>query len=505
MRRRDYLKSERRMALKVLTSSLLGAFVALPGMACAANVLTYHNGNQRHGAYIEPTLTQSAASGTHLDTGFSASVSGNVYAQPLFWHPAGAAHGQVIVATENNQVSALDSVTGATLWAVQLPASVPSSALPCGNINPEGITGTPVIDPKTGTLYLDLLTEISSAPKHEIYALSLANKGQTLSGWPINVDSVMKAAGSSFSSYTQGERSAALLFGGNVYFTYAGRSGDCGTYHGTVIQIDPSTKTLGGYWQTRANGGGIWAQGGISSDSKSLFVTTGNTMGAQTWQDGEAILRLKPGLAHSTNLADYFAPSNWQTLDNEDADLGGTEAIPLAIDPGSGKAAQRVIAFGKDGNAYLTNLNRLGGIGGQIAITAVSNSEIITAPAVYATKTSTMVAFTNAAGKSCSGNDMTMLNVAASGTSPITTAWCAAFNGHGSPIITTTDGTSNPVLWVAGAEGDNLLHGYNATTGAVLFAGGGSVMSGLHHFQTLIAAEGRLYVAADNKVYAFSY
>ena len=59
--------------------------------------------------------------------------------------------------TESNQVSALNSVTGAPIWAVQLPASVPSNALGCGNVNPEGIHGTPVIDASTGTLYLDAL------------------------------------------------------------------------------------------------------------------------------------------------------------------------------------------------------------------------------------------------------------------------------------------------------------------------------------------------------------
>ncbi len=474
------------------------------GMAMADNVLTYHSSNQRHGDYVAPTLTQAAAAGVHFDTGFNASFSGNVYAQPLFWHPRGGSP-LVIVATESNSVVALDAATGATVWSVQLPASVPNSDLPCGNINPEGITGTPVIDDTSGTLYLDALTLVNNAPTHQIYALSLANKGQTLPGWPVSVDALAQNAGLSFTSYTQGNRSAALLFGGNVYFSYAGRSGDCGTYHGTVVQIDPSNQSLGGLWATRAHGGGIWAQGGTSSDGKSLFATTGNTMGANNvWQDGEAIIRLKPGLAHSTNTADYFAPTNWQQLDNSDADLGGTEAIPLNVFGGS-KPEARIIAFGKDGNAYLANRQNLGGIGGQIAVTAVSTSEILTAPATYSTKAMTMIAFTNSSSQSCSGNSMTMLNIAASGTSPITTAWCTGFNGRGSPIVTTTDGASNPIVWVTGAEGDNELHAFNATTGAVLFNGSGTGMQGLRHFTTLISAEGRLYVAADGKVYAFTY
>jgi hypothetical protein len=214
---------------------------------------------------------------------------------------------------------------------------------------------------------------------------------------------------------------------------------------------------------------------------------------------------LKPGLAHSTETADYYTPSNWQALDNSDSDLGGTEALPLSIDKASGKSYPRLIAFGKDGNAYLVNRKNLGGIGGQIAIASVSNSVIITAPAVYETPKATMVAFTNYSGKSCSGTNITMLKVAPSGTTPITTAWCAALNGRGSPIVTTTDGTSDPIVWVAGAEGDNELHGFDAKSGTVLFDGSGTGMTGLHHFQTLISAEGRIYVAADNKVYSFIY
>ena len=504
------MRAQRSTQRGCLASRLLGAPTLLGLLltstaALASDVVTYHNSNQRHGAYVAPALTQSAAAGIHFDTGFNSSYSGDVYAQPLFWHPKGGSP-MVIVTTETNTVVALDASTGATLWTAQLPASVPNSDLPCGNINPEGITGTPVIDTASGTLYLDALTLVANAPTHQLFALSLANKGQVLPGWPVSVDALAKGAGQTFSSFTQGNRSGALFFDGKVYFSYAGRSGDCGTYHGTVVEIDPANQSLAGFWQTRATGGGIWAQGGTSSDGKSLFVTTGNTMNADnTWQDGEAILRLKPGLAHSTNTADYFAPSNWQQLDNSDQDLGGTEAIPLNVFGGGKHGAPRVIAFGKDGNAYLVNRTKLGGIGGQIATTSVSNTVIITAPAVYETADTTLIAFTNYSGKSCSGNDITMLNIAPSGSSPITTAWCADFNGKGAPIVTTTNGTSEPIVWVVGAEGDNELHGFNATTGAVVFSGSGTAMQGLRHFQTLISAEGRIYVAADNKVYAFTY
>jgi len=487
----------------IVAAGVSAASAIAAGPANAADVLTYHNNNTRHGLYTVPGLTTAAAAGMHLDPAFSASFVGDVYAQPLYWKPSGAAAGLIIVATESNLVYALNANTGAIVWQVQLPAPV-TSGLPCGNINPEGITGTPVIDPETGTLYLNSLAQTANGPRHMIYGLSLTD-GSTRAGWPVDVQAVLAARGTTFSSSTEAERSAVLLFGGNLYVNYGARSGDCGTYYGVVVQLTTQTPGIAAYWATRARGGGIWSQGGLAGDGASVFVTTGNTFGATSWGDGEAIERLKPGLAHSTSTKDYFAPTNWKTLDNEDLDLGGTEALPIGIGVAGSQGAARVIAFGKDGNAYLVNRGNLGGIGGQIATTAVSNSAIITAPAVYSTPTTTMVAFENASGKSCSGANITMLNIAASGASPISTAWCAASGGRGSPIITTTDGTSDPIVWEVGAESDNMLHGFNAMTGAVVFGGGGIVMQGLRHFQTLIAAQKHLYVAADGRVYSFTY
>jgi hypothetical protein len=71
--------------------------------------------------------------------------------------------------------------------------------------------------------------------------------------------------------------------------------------------------------------------------------------------------------------------------------------------------------------------------------------------------------------------------------------------------VTTTDGQSNPVVWIVGAEGDNQLHGFRGDTGQPLFTGPSQAMLGLRQFQTLIAAEDRLYVAADGTIYAFIF
>ncbi len=484
---------------------IAAAFLAcLPSISVADNVVTYHNSIHRTGAYVLPDLTLAAAAKLHRDNAFKASVSGHVYAQPLYWKPKGAKRGLVIVASESNKVYALDEASGAIVWQRALAASVPLNQLPCGNIDPDGVTGTPVIDPATGVLYLDALTTTGNGPRHMVYALSLAD-GTVVPNWPLDMQAALATSGVTFSSSIEGERSALLFFGNNLYINYGGNFGDCGSYRGTVVQLKTDPPALAASWQTRANGGGIWAQGGIAGDGAALFVTTGNTFGATNWSDGEGIIRLRPGLAHSTRDKDNFAPSNWKALDNSDEDLGGTEALPLDVAVAQGAPAKRVIAFGKDGNAYLVDRTNLGGIGGALAVTKVSNSRIITAPAVFQTQSATMVAFSNSGGGNCSGSNITMLNVAAGGSTPVTVAWCTAYNGAGAPIVTTTDGASNPIVWVAGAEGDNLLHGFNALNGQVVFSGTGTAMSGLHHFATILATKKRFYVAADNTVYAFAF
>ena len=93
-------------------------------------------------------------------------------------------------------------------------------------------------------------------------------------------------------------------------------------------------------------------------------------------------------------------------------------------------------------------------------------------------------------------------------TSPptIATGWTVSSTGRTSPFVTSTDGTSNPIVWAYGHGTNQRLFGYDGETGALIFAGGGAndTISGTRTFNTGIAARGRIYIAGDNKVYAFS-
>ena len=134
---------------------LAAAAAGVSGAAAADSVVTYHGALDRSGLYEAPGLTWAKAATVQLDANFNAKVDGAVYAQPLYWVPSsGGGAARIIVATENNFVYALNAATGAHIWRTSLGTPVPLSALPCGNINPMGVTGTPTIDPTTGIVYL---------------------------------------------------------------------------------------------------------------------------------------------------------------------------------------------------------------------------------------------------------------------------------------------------------------------------------------------------------------
>ena len=384
---------------------------------------------------MAPALTWAKAANVRLDAGFHATVDGAVYSQPLYWvPPPGGGAARIIVATEKNKVYALDAGTGAPIWETSLGAPVPLSALPCGNIDPMGVTGTPTIDPTTGIVYLEAYVQTSTGgPRHMVFGLSLAT-GKVAPGWPVDVANGLAALDRGFNNAPQGQRSALTLVNGKLYVPYAGHFGDCGTYNGMVVGFNLAKPAVFGFWSTETTGGGSWGQSGVAFDGASMFVTTGNVFGSSTsWGGSEAVIRLPPTLANPTQDADFFAPTNWQALDQQDLDLGGTSAIPI-----DAPVAARVLALGKDGNAYLLNRENLGGIGHQIAVAQVSTDQIITAMATYPGADAARVAF-EGQGAACpsgqSGN-LVMLRVTPSA---IATAWCASFNGSGAPIVTTTD------------------------------------------------------------------
>ena len=501
----------RKLTTTLFLALLLAPDIPAPAAAQTSSVTTYHGQADRSGNFVVPGLTAERAAGVHLDPAFHGAIAGSIYAQPLYWRAPGSATGLLIVATANNTIAALNADTGALVWTRSLGQPVTRASLPCGNIDPSGITGTPAIDEATQAVYLDAFVSDSpggGGPQHLLFGLSLLD-GPTLSGWPVNVASALGAQGVTFTPTTQNQRSALTVTGGTLYVPYGGNFGDCGQYRGWVMGVrlsDPSSVTA---WSTRAVGGGIWAPGGLSFDGQSLYAATGNTKGATEWGDGEAIIRLTATLTRSDQPQDSFAPSDWRDLDEEDADLGATNPLPLDF-PGTQAGSALLLALGKDGKAYLLDRTNLGGIGGSLFERAVSTTPIRTAPVRFPSGNDMLVAF-QADGSACpaasGGDGLVVLRIVAGASPTVRTEWCAAVDGRGIPIVTTRDGTADPIVWIVGAEGDNRLHAFRGDTGEPLLTDGvpADAMTGLRHFVTILAAQNRLYVAADGQIYAFAF
>jgi len=462
------------------------------------NVTQQHDDISRDGVYIDSAFTKTAAANLRRDLNFNGTILGSVYAQPLYVEngPGGAA--MVIVATETNRVYALNANTGRVIWQRSVGTPV-TSGLPCGNINPLGITGTPVVDLVSRSLFFDAMVA-GATIKHLIFSLNV-DTGATRSGWPVDVNAKARYNGLTFTSSVQNQRGALGFLNGVVYVPYSGHLGDCGNYHGWVVGVpisNPSTVTA---WATTARGGGIWGHGGVASDGANMFAVTGNTFetGGQ-WGGGEAVIRLRPGPVFSGNSTDYWAPTNWLALDNQDKDLGGCG--PVLITVNGATPSQLVLALGKDGKAYLLNRSNLGGITAPVASAQVATSVRGQAAATYRTRQGTYLVFRATSG-AISAYRITGTNPPA-----IVPAWNVSQNGQGSPWVTTTNGTDNAIVWAAnsGDGGDQRLHGFNGDTGAVVYAGGGpnELMNRTSRYNTGIVARGRTYFAGTNKVYAFA-
>jgi outer membrane protein assembly factor BamB len=336
---------------------------AATALTLGAEWPTYHGDAARSGAVPDGPDPSSPA------VAWRATLDGAVYASPLI------ARGLVVAATEGGTLYGLDAATGATAWRTHLADPVPADALPCGNISPTvGITGTPVYDPATGQVFAVATTqgavtptataESSATPTPVPSATPAATAGvrhvlfgvDLLTG-QIRTNRLADAPGSEPATHLQ--RGALLLSDGVVYTPYGGNFGDCGAYIGRVVGAPVTgSAPLTTFAVPTPREGGIWGPPGpVGLPGGDLLVTTGNgeAVGGN-WDHSDSILRLSPTLS----LRDGFAPVGWAQENSVDADLGSTGPVLL---PGG----RRVIAAGKGGGVYLADVDRLGGVGGQLA------------------------------------------------------------------------------------------------------------------------------------------
>jgi outer membrane protein assembly factor BamB len=271
-------------------------------------------------------------------------LDGAVYGQPL------VIGSTVIAATEGDSVYGLDRATGAVRWRVHLGTPVPLSKLPCGDIDPLGITGTTVYDPATGLVY----AVAETTGFHHMLAGIAASSGKLsfLRDIP---------TGDGHPRYDQ-QRAALALDRGRVYVAFGGLDGDCGPYRGSIVGVPASgSGALVTYTVPTAREGGMWGAGGpVVGPNGTIYVGVGN--GAATappFDDSDSITALSPLLKR----VGVFAPSTWASDNASDADLGSS--APSLLSDGF------MVADGKNGNAYLLNAKHLTGVGAQVALAPV--------------------------------------------------------------------------------------------------------------------------------------
>jgi len=251
----------------------------------------------------------------------------------------------VLAATENNSVYAIDLGTGRLRWRVHLESPGRRSDLPCGNIDPSGITGTPAYDAATHSVFV--VTEGTDA-RHTLRALDVASGHQR---WQRNVD----VAGAR-DPLAEQERAALLVTAGHVYVAFGGRDGDCGNYVGYVAAVPVTgAGAIAHYTVPTAREAGMWAAAGpVVGPGGDVYVASGNGAEVGGAYDGsDSVIRLSAGLQRTA----LFAPSTWREDNAQDLDLGSMSPVPV-----DGK----LVIAGKRGTVYLLAPD-LGGIGGELS------------------------------------------------------------------------------------------------------------------------------------------
>jgi outer membrane protein assembly factor BamB len=300
--------------------------------------LTYHGDATRAG--LDATSPPPSQPAVAWRVG---NLDGPVWAEPIL------DGSRVLVATEGGSVYSLDARTGAVMWRTHLANPIPRADLLCGDIDPLGITGTPVVDPATQTLYA---TAERSNGSHLLAALSVATG--TIE-WTKLIDAPHTVP------RDQQQRAALALAGGRVLVAFGGLDGDCGTYKGYVVSVPESGGgPVDTYTLPVINEGGIWAPSGPAVAGDEVYVASGNSTTGAGFDHSNSVIALTPTLSE----IGYFAPTDWRYLSNTDLDLGSTG--PLLDGAG-------VLIAGKDGVLYLLDAAHLGGIGGQLASLALGS------------------------------------------------------------------------------------------------------------------------------------
>jgi len=536
------------------------AFTSLPAVA-QVSVWTYHNDNRRTGLNTNETiLNLTNVNATTFGKLFSYAVDGYVYAQPLYVPNLNiqgrGTHNVFFIATEHNTVYAFDAdsagAAGGLLWKTNLGAAAVTTVPGVftnknfgarynnnayTDIEPEvGITGTPVIDTNSGTLYVDAFTgEVGGGVTnyfHRLHALNLTN-GTERSFSPVVVTAAVAGTGVdsvggrvTFNAKQENQRCALTLAGRIVYLAYAGYA-DTDPYHGWVIGFNATNlvqltnyvfnttpnSTIAAYGGNAAEGG-IWMGGGGLSvdDNTNLFFEVGNgifnvTNNSGKTEYGDSFMKLSTtnGLA----VADYFTPWNQFTLQANDTDLGSGGLLILPDQPGS--FPHLLVGAGKEGKIYLINRDQL--TTGNNHFDSTNSIDFIVQSLASRIKGSfdTPAYFNGRIYYAGNGDNLkafTLTNGLMSGVGVLTNT-ARTFSFPGATPVISANGTNSGIVWalqmgtpavlVAGNATNFITELYNSSQAA----GNRDKLANGTKFALPTVADGKVFVGSSNSVSVF--
>ncbi len=467
-----------------------------PASARVGQLFTYGYDNDRNG------LDADDRSFAHLRPAWSDGsgvIAGGIYGEPLVDGKL------VIVATEDDKIYGLDAATGKAAWTftVGTPArlatidTAPTLAPGCGDIDPLGITGTPVIDAAKGEVFAVAEVQTGSGKptwhgiEHVMVALKFTATSVKLV-WRRQIDP--PRAGTTYYIPAEQQRPALTLASGRVYAEFGGLAGDCGKYQGYVLALSENGKgSLQSFKVPTVREGAIWAPDGAVTNAKGeLFVATGNSSNESGPFDyGDAVIGLSPKL----KIDSYFAPSDWAQRNAVDLDLGS--GGPILLPKGdlvfeTGKHAVSGATLG-----FLLDQSKLGGVGhplfsgtvcpGGVDVFGADAAEMLTVSGML--RTYLFVP--------CPGGTVALQ--VSYGTHPSFASKWAASGPNGTPII------AGGLVWALatdadGGGGPSDLYGMSPTTGKVLVT---EPVRPVEHFATPGAGDGMIFVASQTGVQAF--
>jgi hypothetical protein len=513
-------------------------FLYLVGFTSVAlaqvNLTTYHNDNARSGQNLaETTLTPANVNSIQFGKLFSVAVDGYVYAQPLYLSNVvinGGTHNVTYVATEHDSLYAIDADTGTIFWQVNLipggGSTVSSSNdAGCEDLVPEiGITGTPVIDNGTKTIYLVTKTKEAGSFVQRLHALDVVTHAEKFGGPKIISASVSGTGDGNnrgsikFDPLRQNQRPGLLLQNGHIVISWASHC-DVGPYQGWVMSYNAGTLSQEAAYNTTPNGGfgGIWMSGGgIASDSSSnLYFSTGNGSWDGTANFGDSIVKLGPPSGGTFPKSDYFTPFNQSSLSGGDTDVGSGGVLLLPT-LSSGSHPSLLVEGSKEGKIYVLDRNNLGHFCS--SCTSTDTQVVQEIPGAVAGVFSTP-AYWNGLVYFCGqGDALKAFSVSANPSGVLSTSPVAksseTYGFPGSTPSISANGTSNGIVWTLltdafASNGPAILRAHNASNVAQSLynstqaANNRDRLAGAVKFAVPTVANGKVYVGTNGQLSVF--